>query len=779
MRLTLRTMLAYLDDILEPTDRDDIGHKIEESQFALQLVQRVRDCTRKSRLSAPPLSGKGMDPNTVAEYLDNTLAGERVPDFEKVCLESDVYLAEVAACHQILTMVLGQPAQINPEMKRRMYEIGNQAAAAPAEELKLAAADDHHAAIPDELWVKPARTKPEIPDYLRQPTKQWSWKTIVAAIVLVLVLAGAITMALGPWETNPIAGLLGLRSAKETKVAENGANSQPAANGQSSETAAAPTSTDGMPALAQPNAATGGTDAAGHMVNSKAGGVDNATMPVAPVPESTNTPPSSATVQNPSNPATANPVASNIVPTSPNPTAGIDVRGNDRPKPDDSSMPPDFPQPVTNNVATMPNRAIDAPRAAARSDIPVPGDVTLNAPRPTTDDQPSALPDADLPLGRFLPGKTVVLLKYDVPSQQWSRLPPGAALNAGDQLLVLPTYRPTLTLSAGLTLQLSPETLLQLQAPDAQGVPGIKVMSGRLVALSAGKAGTRLRLTTGSASGVVTFSDADSTLGLEVHRTLVPGADPEQQESHAVADLYAANGHFEWTPAGGNSVALTAPQRLTITATPADATAIAAAPPMNVIPKWINSPEPLRSLDENVSEVLAGSLEGGKQLPQVLVEMAGERRVEFRSIGAQSLALMDDFEPLVTAFRDEGQRPMWAAEIASVRAALARGPAVAAKFREACEKQFGDDAGKEFYRMFWGYTKDQLQRDQAAKLVENLENNELAFRAVAIADLLEITGKPMGYVATDIPINRRQPVRRWQDELRTGKIVPREPAAHP
>jgi hypothetical protein len=60
MRLTLRTMLAYLDEVLDAADSQELGRKIEESSFASGLVHRIRDSMRRLRLGAPKVDGKGM-----------------------------------------------------------------------------------------------------------------------------------------------------------------------------------------------------------------------------------------------------------------------------------------------------------------------------------------------------------------------------------------------------------------------------------------------------------------------------------------------------------------------------------------------------------------------------------------------------------------------------------------------------------------------------------------------------------------------------------------------
>jgi hypothetical protein len=124
MRLTLRTLLAYLDDTLDAAEIKEIGEKVAESENAQKLINKLREVTRRRRLTAPPATGpEGTDPNDVAEYLDNELDSNKVSELEQLALDSEVHLAEIAACHQILTLVLGEPVPVPPKAKERMYAL--------------------------------------------------------------------------------------------------------------------------------------------------------------------------------------------------------------------------------------------------------------------------------------------------------------------------------------------------------------------------------------------------------------------------------------------------------------------------------------------------------------------------------------------------------------------------------------------------------------------------------------------------------------------------------
>jgi hypothetical protein len=124
MRLTLRTLLAYLDDTLGPVEAREIGLKVAENPPAQELVDRIKRVTRRRGLATPPASdGATSDPNTVADYLSDTLTPEQVAEFERICLESDVHLAEVAACHQILTLLLSEQVRVPPTARKRMYQL--------------------------------------------------------------------------------------------------------------------------------------------------------------------------------------------------------------------------------------------------------------------------------------------------------------------------------------------------------------------------------------------------------------------------------------------------------------------------------------------------------------------------------------------------------------------------------------------------------------------------------------------------------------------------------
>jgi hypothetical protein len=156
MRLTLRTLLAWLDDTLEPTQVREIGRQVKESPLAQELADRIHRVTRQRRLTVPPNSGAdGTDPNTVASYLDNDLDPETVAEYEKKCLKLDVNLAEVASVHQILSL-LGQKVKVPVEARTRMYQLvkGREATAAkPAAPRRPGSPEPVTKPIP--AWVVP------------------------------------------------------------------------------------------------------------------------------------------------------------------------------------------------------------------------------------------------------------------------------------------------------------------------------------------------------------------------------------------------------------------------------------------------------------------------------------------------------------------------------------------------------------------------------------------------------------------------------------------------
>src|SRR5262245_24747381 len=332
MRLTLRTMLAYMDDVLDPADAGELRQKIEESDFASGLVDRIRGVTSKLRMDAPKLDGKGMgnDANTIAEYLDAALEQYRVAEFERVCLESDKHLCEVAACHQILTIVLGKPADVPVELRERVYALGDPekaavhvpgpAATAPHEHRKGAPpASDNGRPAP-----KPAPL--EVPDYLRDSRSSvWPYVGMMAAALILIALA---LRSLGPFDaTHPLARLFaapqqvaqtteeeaGTKSATDNStqpqaaIAESGTTAQPdafaatAATTDASPVPATPTpverpATDSPDRIAAAPATTAPTPAVPEPTDAPAPAPTVATTPAAPVTTAPTPPPMVATL---------------------------------------------------------------------------------------------------------------------------------------------------------------------------------------------------------------------------------------------------------------------------------------------------------------------------------------------------------------------------------------------------------------------------------------------------------------------------------------------------
>lgn len=125
MRLTLRTLLALRDGVLDRRDAADLEQRLRQSTTAQAIEKRIAAVVSDRRISSLSVDERGfaLDANDVARFLDDTLPADRVPEFERKCLENNALLAEAAACHEVLTRALQDAVPISLSLRSRIYSL--------------------------------------------------------------------------------------------------------------------------------------------------------------------------------------------------------------------------------------------------------------------------------------------------------------------------------------------------------------------------------------------------------------------------------------------------------------------------------------------------------------------------------------------------------------------------------------------------------------------------------------------------------------------------------
>lgn len=805
MRLTLRTMLAYLDGVLDRTDAEELAHRIEDSEDARRVMHRIRDVTRRLKLGAPKVDGRGLasDANTVSEYLDNTLQAERAPEFEKICLESDVHLAEVASVHQILALILSEKATFDPAICKRMYKLIEEADAIEAEAsaqkpLQPAPADEApHPAKP--------RRKPEIPDYLRTREQRNYVPLVLAAAILVCIGAGSVlfvnlggqnlfvastdenTPEVAPQENDaPI-------KKPANKTFPNGVT--PSDNGASTDTPGSETDAN---ANAPEGGATEGTEPANPSVVEGATGAGDQT-PGMPEPGA----------DEPAPRGDAAPIAKAAsgggVPPMPRPgslTEGVppEFQTDIDMEPVNPGNVPAVPMPPSNPGAQPgPQPGPPAPGDGAQGDAAAGAKANAGpgakAEAPTTPKGPPARPTTVLDDDALQPGggagsaqpaagaaavvgrltsDSEVLLRLTGPEHIWTRLSTRDGLSAGNELIALPSFRPSISFNTpnGAIAQLLGGTVARLLPPTAGGVPGLHVIDGQAVLLTTGKPGTQLQLQVADKTYLVTFVDPDSTLAVEVRRVLPEGGDPIRDPARTTAELFVSSGVVDIGPvSGGKHEALSVPDRKTLMGVPAQEQA--ATNGASTLPAWIVGTTPNQN-DKRATVETERLLTAGEPVQDVLEDLTHERRVEFRNLAVLSLTIMGEFNAFLPALNDPMQKAYWNGQIDAARRAIARNHQTAKALKATFEAQRDPKPAADLYKLLCGVSRQELLAGSDRWLVNELDNDEMDYRVLAFWNLRQYSVGTLDYHPEHNTAKKRAVgVRAWKLRSEARQIVPK------
>ncbi len=730
MRLTLRTLLAYLDDCLSPSQAKELGERISASPYASKLASRIREVVRRRRIGAPEVIGPGSTPdaNVVAEYIDSLLPPAAESDYERICFESDAHLAEVAACHQILTNVKGEPVTIPPGVRERMYALGS---ASESEVTALDAASDTFSQ-PDHtaqaLGVHPVLDAPtELPEVLRTGSQG---KRLVTFAAAGLVLAGwlAVMITDDTWR-----GLWPADSATAT---------------QGDETPV--TGAERLPVVLDEQAPQGIQPDSPQIT---------AVAAAEPVPAETSVA-TAATEQEPATETLATP-----------PQLPLDV-----PAPDQlASAPRAMPAEIDQTAAPEADSPLPRDDKSLVSEpAPESADPIVSAPIEVETTPVPAAPPLPEPLELQYASTEGILLQQIPGAADWMVLPRRALVYPDETLACPPPFDARLKVGSG-DLQILMQSGARVRSLGTTTVArcGLDVDQGRVVIHLPGEPQgeqTVIALQIRDQLWRLEPLEAGTVFAIEVTPVTPTAEDDRRGATECGGGLFVVRGSATVSRDGGDVTHHLQPGSEWL-AWSFGPTAPSQPEPMLAVPGW-SDPQgvTLSAVQRRYATLYEKEFAPDQPVADSIAPVVKDRQPRIAELATQTMAVTDNVSALVVGLGSEHEEARLAA-IVGLREWLPRSEENGQVLLNALAGIYRQPDAEILQRLLWGFS-DQDARNEftSQELVEWLSHQELAVRELAIFHLYRLTDRRYDYYPNAAAPQREAAANRWRDFLKQGKM---------
>ncbi|MFG0295841.1 MAG: HEAT repeat domain-containing protein [Maioricimonas sp. JB045] len=724
MRLTLRTLLAYLDDILAPAQAKEIGEKINESSFAASTVERIKDVLRRRRNTAPDVIGPNAppDPNLVAEYLDNPLAQDVVEELERLCLESDVHLAEVAACHQVLTLVLGEPVDIPADTRDRMYALGavSDAGSETTESVPPAQPRPAPARNPETPSTTPSgldSSEAAIPDYLRRRS---TGRRILPVVVLLLIAAAWLATIV---TDQTLLELLPIRFDQQQAVTAT----EPDAGAEAVEPA-------------------GDQEAAGEEAAPE--------QPAEPPAEVARTPEAGS--------------------GKPGPIAIANI---------DPPPPADMPDPEVSPVVPMPEPSSETPRAEMTPGNGTTVDEPADAPpqiakvTPETVPPPEPAPETPEPVAPPAPVHPMtrlvyvdqdgILLAYDAERGGWMASPGESVIHAGARIASPEPFNSRLIVESGdADLTVFGGTVGVWNRPSKPGWAHLALDRGRVALhvhnLPDAPGEPELGVRAGGTDYTLRVLEPGTVVGLEVTRRQPSGRPAAWTPGLVDGGVFVIAGAVRITDPEGNETTVRPelgwwpwPGSLPVTE----------PQPLRAIPEWLTDASG-STTERRLGMLFEREFILEQPVSQFLPTVVKDPRPYIAELAVKALAVTDDYRALLRALQSDHEESRLAA-IVALREWLPQDPRNGELLVTELNRTFRDDDVTALEQLLWGYSAEDARDPEISRqLVAWLSHDDIAIRELAFYQIYRLTGRRYDYRSFAPPVQRQAAVVRWEEHLR-------------